>query len=161
MPPHILLKRTIMENLKKLNDEVSIAGQPSVDDLREMTGQGFRTVVNLRMPDEPGVDDEERIVEGQGLNYAAIPVSPDTLDDAAVERFIATIASEGRAPVLVHCKSGGRAGMMTLLHMAVQHGWSLQQTLDEGQKLGIAPSETSPYRTFFEGFIKRHSPAER
>jgi hypothetical protein len=45
--------------------------------------------------------------------------------------------------------------------MAVQHGWSLQQTLDEGKKLGIAPSETSPYRAFFEGFIKRHSPAER
>jgi uncharacterized protein (TIGR01244 family) len=161
MPQNLLLKRTIMENLQKINNEISIAGQPSADDLHEMTGQGYRTVVNLRMPDEAGVDDEERIVESQGLNYAAIPVSSDTLDDAAVERFIATIASEGRAPVLVHCKSGGRAGMMTLLHLAVQHGWSLQQTLDEGQKLGIAPSETSPYRSFFEGFIKRHSPAER
>jgi uncharacterized protein (TIGR01244 family) len=150
----------IMENVQKISDEITTAGQPSADDLRELAGQGFRTVVNLRMPDEPGVADEERIVEGQGLNYASIPVSPETLDDAAVQRFVNTIASEGRVPALVHCKSGGRAGMMTLLYMAVQNGWSLQQTLEEGQKNGTAPSATSPYRAFFEDFIRRHSPAE-
>ena len=150
-----------MENLQKINDQITIAGQPSPDDLRELSAKGIRTVVNLRTLDEPGQDDEERIVEGQGITYASIPVSPQTLDDAAVERFIQALASVDGTPALVHCKGGGRAGVMTLLHLAIQNGWSLQQTLEHGQTIGITPSETSPYRAFFDDFIKRHSPAER
>lgn len=150
-------------NARNITNDIAISGQPTADELGRMAEQGYRTVVNLRTADEPGiVADEERIVEGAGLTYAAIPVSPDTLDDAAVERFSQALASVDGTPALVHCKGAGRAGMMTLLHLAIQNGWSLEQTLDEGKKLGdLAPSETSPYRAFFESFIKRHSPGER
>src|SRR4028119_570962 len=152
-----------MINEGKVTDDITISGQPSVDELRRVRDQGYRAVVSLRTPGEPGeVADEERVVEESGLNYASIPVSPETLDDMAVERFTNTIASEGRVPVLVHCKGAGRAGMMALLHLAIQNGWSLQQTLEEGKNRGdIAPAENSPYRQFFEGFIRRHSAGER
>jgi uncharacterized protein (TIGR01244 family) len=152
-----------MINEGKVTDDITISGQLSVDELRQLSEQGYRTVVNLRTPGEPGeVADEERIVEDSGLNYASIPVSSETLDDMAVERFTNTIASEGRTPVLVHCRGAGRAGMMVLLHLAIQNGWSLQKTLEEGKNRGdIAPAEGSPYREFFEGFIKRHSAGER
>ncbi len=150
-------------NARNITNDIAISGQPSRDELGRVAEQGYRTVVNLRTADEPGVlSDEERLVEGAGLTYAAIPVSPGMLDDAAVERFSQALASVDGTPALVHCKGGGRAGMMTLLHLAIQNGWSLEQTLDEGKKLGdIAPPESSPYRAFFESFIKRHSPAHR
>jgi uncharacterized protein (TIGR01244 family) len=152
-----------MINEGKVTDDITISGQPSVDELRRLRDEGYRTVINLRTPGELGeLSDEERIVEESGLNYASIPVSPQTLDDMAVERFTNTIASEGRTPVLVHCKSRGRAGMLALLHLAIQNGWSLQQTLEEGKNRGnIAPPEGSPYRQFFESFIHRHSAGER
>jgi uncharacterized protein (TIGR01244 family) len=150
-----------MKNLKRISDELWISGQPTEDELRH-AGDRFRTIVNLRTADENGlVPDEERLVEGAALNYAPIPVSPATLDDAAVERFSQALGSEGSTPALIHCQGGGRAGVMTLMHLAVTHGWSLQSALEEGERLGIGPAPDSPYRRFFEDYIRRHSAGER
>jgi uncharacterized protein (TIGR01244 family) len=151
-----------MKNQREITPGLFIAGQPTDDDLRAAKESGIRTIINLRSADEEGaLADEERLVEGAGLTYAAIPVSPQTIDDLAVQRFIGAVDGDNDLPAVAHCGSGGRAGIMVLLHLAMKHGWSLQQTLDEGQKLGIAPGETSPYRAFVEDYIRRHSPGER
>jgi uncharacterized protein (TIGR01244 family) len=152
-----------MDNFRQLSDDIAISGQPSPEDLDSLQAQGFRTVVNLRTDDEPGLlDDEEREVENRGLNYASVPVSPALLDDVAVARFSQELESVDGKPALVHCKSAGRAGMMVLLHMAVQNGWSVQKALQAGKEMGdLAPAETSPYRTFFEDYLRRHSAGER
>ena len=150
-------------NLRQITPEIAIGGQPSEADIQQAQDNGFRTIVNLRPIGEPGAnEEEERLVEHTGMNYAAIPISPETIDDALVERFLQTVKSDGAAPVLIHCKSGGRASMMVLLHLAIDHGWSLADTLQYGKDHGdLAPSETSPYRDFFETFIRRHSAGER
>jgi uncharacterized protein (TIGR01244 family) len=152
-----------MNNLRQLTPNISISGQPTAEELSTAREHGFRTIVNLRTPEENNfLTDEERLVESTGISYAHIPVSPQTLDDAAVERFSQAISSEDSTPALVHCQGGGRAGVMTLLHLAIQNGWSLAETLKQSESLGnIAPTEDSPYREFFEGFIKRHSAGER
>jgi uncharacterized protein (TIGR01244 family) len=156
-------KETFMLNERQVTPEITIAGQVSESDIQAAHDAGFRTIINLRTADEEGANpDEERLVESSGLSYAAIPVSPETLDDRAVERFSQAIASEGGTPALVHCKGGGRAGVMTLLHLAIENGWSLEETLRHGKEHGdLAPSESSPYRAFFESFIRRHSAGER
>lgn len=151
-----------MLNLKQITEGIAIAGQPTADELRQAHSQGIQTIINLRTPSEAGYsDEEERIVESTGANYASIPVSPQTLDDLAVERFSQALSSVNSLPAIVHCQGGGRAGVMTLLHLAIQNGWTLQQALEQGQEKGIAPDETSPYRPFFEKFIKDHSAGER
>ena len=150
-----------MKNLKPIMDGLWTSGQPTADELRNSAGQ-FKTIVNLRMEDESGlVPTEERLVEDAALHYAPIPVSPATLDDASVERFSQALGSEDSTPALIHCQGGGRAGVMTLMHLAVTHGWSLERTLEEGERLDIGPADDSPYRSFFDGYIKRHSAGER
>lgn len=151
-----------MLNLKQITQDIAIAGQPTDDELRQAHSQGIQTIINLRTLGEAGYsDDEERIVEGTGANYVSIPVSPQTLDDLAVERFSQALSSVNSLPAIVHCQGGGRAGVMTLLHLAIQNGWTVQQALEHGQEVGIAPAEDSPYRPFFEKFIKAHSAGER
>ena len=152
-----------MENFRQLNPGIAISGQPSSADLDSLVAQGFRTVVNLRTSDEPGfLDEEEREVESRALNYAEVPISPALLNDDAVARFSQALDSIDGTPALVHCRSGGRAEMMTLLHMAVGGGWSLEQTLEVGREMGdLAPSENSPYRAFFEDYLRRRSAGER
>ena len=152
-----------MNNLQQITKEISIAGQPSPRDIEDAHRNGFRTIINLRTPEEPDyLADEERLVESLGLTYASIPVSPDTLDDVAVARFSQALESIDGTPALVHCRSGGRAGIMTLLHLAVEHGWTVQKALEESEKIGdIAPKEDSPYRSFFETYIRAHSVGER
>jgi len=150
-------------NQREIIEGISIAGQPTAEDIARLRDEGFKTIVNLRLPEDNGIlEDEEHIVEGSGLNYAAIPVSPTVVDDLAVQRFSQAIYDKESRPALIHCGSGGRAGIMLLLHLAIEHGWSVERTLEEGAKLGdLAPSETSAYRPFFEGYIKRHSAGER
>jgi cytochrome b6-f complex iron-sulfur subunit len=149
-------------NERKISDTITVTSQPSAEELKTLAERGFRTVVNLRTANEPGLlEDEEQLAHDAGLNYAWIPTAPAILDDASVARFIQVIDSAGGQPALVHCKGGGRAGIMALLHEAVRHGWSVAQTLEEGAKLGIAPASDSPYRAFFEGYLRRHSAGER
>lgn len=149
-------------NTRAITNDISVGGQPKESDIQELQAKGFRTIVNLRTASDEGyVADEEHQVESRGLTYAAIPVSPKLLDDLAVQRFTGAVTSVDGPPAYVHCGSGGRAGLLTLLHLAVQNGWTVEQTLETGKKLDIAPSETSPYRAFFEDYIRRHSAGER
>jgi uncharacterized protein (TIGR01244 family) len=149
-----------MLNEQQIDDRITIGGRPDAAELESLKSRGFRTIVNLLTVDEPGYGDEELQVEDLGLDYAAVPVSPDLLDDIAVARFSQAIDSSD-GPVAVHCKGGGRAGIMTLLHLGVTKGWSLQKTLQKADELGVKIGPDSPYREFFEGYIKRHSAGER
>ena len=149
-------------NLRQLTKGLAIAGQPTPEEIATLKAQGFRTIVNVRTHADDGyLPEEERLVESSGLNYAEIPVSPNLLDDLAVQRFSQALDSEDAQPAIVHCGSGGRAGLMVLLHLAVHHGWSLQEALEEGARMNVAPSATSPYRAFFESYIQHHSAGER
>lgn len=151
-----------MENEQQITPEITVSGQPTVEELANLREQGFQNVINLRVPGEPeSVDEEERIVEGAGLNYAPIPISPELLDEAAADRFGQSLDSVGGTPALIHCKGGGRAGVMTLMYLAVKKGWTVEEALEEGQRFGIGPSAGSPYREFFEHYIKLRSPGER
>jgi uncharacterized protein (TIGR01244 family) len=152
-------------NERQITPGITIAGQPNAEEIQNYRDQGIRTVVSLRTAEElsnsPEAAAEEALVESSGMNYAWISVSPQTLDDIAVQRFSQALESIDAQPAVVHCQGGGRAGIMTLLHLAITQGWSIQQALEEGEKLGIAPKSDSPYRAFFEDYLKRHSPAER
>jgi len=117
-------------------------------------------VVNLLTPDEPNYGQEELDVENTGMTYAAIPTSPDLLDDIAMARFSQAVdRSDG--PVAIHCKGGGRAGILTLLHLAVMHGWNRERAFEEAEKMNVKIGPDSPYREFFESYIQRHSAGER
>jgi uncharacterized protein (TIGR01244 family) len=145
---------------KAIDDKILAAGQPSPEQIEKLHNSGVSTIVNLRTPDEAGfLDTEEALVEGTGMTYAHVPISPGTLDDVAFFRFSQAVArSEGR--VVVHCQGGGRAGLMSLLHIAVENGWSIDQAVEEGQRLGVW-KENSPYIPFFEEYMRRHSAGER
>lgn len=149
-----------MLNEQQITKNVTIGGKPAESDIEDLKARGFRTVINLMTPDEPGALEEERLVEGAGLSYSHIPVSPVTVDDAAVFRFTQAIDSSD-GPVAVHCKGGGRAGILTLLYLAVKNQWTVEKTVEEGEKLGAKIGPDSPYRAFFEDYIRRHSAGER
>lgn len=149
-----------MLNEHKITEKISIGGRPDAQAIADLHARGFETIINLMTPDEPGWAEEERLVEGQGLSYAPIPVAPDLLDDIAMARFSQAVVSS-TGPVAVHCKGGGRAGVLTLLHLAVEQGWSVAEALEYADRVGTKIGPESPYRAFFEGYIKRHSAGER
>jgi uncharacterized protein (TIGR01244 family) len=149
-------------NIRAITNHISIGGQPDEADLQELQDKGFRTIINLRAEGERDYRaEEEREVEGRGLNYSSIPVTPELLDDMAMQRFSNAIDAEDAPPVFVHCAGGGRAGVLTLIHLAVENGWSLLQADATGKELGLTPPADSPYRAFYEDYIRRHSAGQR
>lgn len=147
---------------RKITPKIFIGGQPNEADLDRLKEEGFRTIINLRTTDEEGYfADEEHAIENRGLNYVEIPTSPELLDDLAIHRFFNALNSDDASPTYVHCAGGGRAGVLTLVFLAVKNGWTLDKAYTMGEELKIAPKKSSPYQAFFESYIRRHSAGER
>lgn len=149
-----------MINRQAITHHITIGGRPDAKEIAALHAEGFSTIVNLLMPDEDGALEEEHLVKQVGMDYAHVPISPDTLDDLTVARFSEAVSSS-EGPVAVHCKGGGRAGIMTLIHLAIEGGWSLEETLKIGEEMGAKIGIDSPYRDFLEDYILRHSAGER
>lgn len=53
-----------MENAKKVNDQITVAGQVTLEQLQQAAAEGFESVLNLRSPDEEGFwQDEQQATE--------------------------------------------------------------------------------------------------
>jgi uncharacterized protein (TIGR01244 family) len=107
-----------MTSFRSLSDQVAVGGQPTLDDLHRLRAQGFATMVNLRLPDEPcePLDPAAECAAAaeRGLGYRHLPVALDGLEPVIVERLRQEIrASPG--PVYVHCGAGQRACSLALL----------------------------------------------
>ncbi len=142
-----------MINEQKISEKVIAGGVPDHTDIDTFKNRGVSTVISLLTEGEPGFT-EGPTVQAAGLNFVSIPISVDSINDDAVERFSEAVEkSEGE--VVVHCKSGGRAGIMTLLHEAKKNGWDFQTACEEGKKFNAKIGPESLYRPFFEDYVSR------
>jgi protein tyrosine phosphatase (PTP) superfamily phosphohydrolase (DUF442 family) len=57
---------------------ITVAGQPTDEELRALKAQGYSTVINVRMEGEQD-EDERPKVEAAGLRYVWIPYNIQTL----------------------------------------------------------------------------------
>ncbi|MGH7792408.1 MAG: phosphatase, partial [Thermodesulfobacteriota bacterium] len=91
------------------------------------------------------------------------PVTRETMSDQTVETISEKIKElkKEKAPVFVHCGSGKRAGAMTLLHLAVENGWTVGETFEMARNLGLDCESEPQLKEFFEDYIKRHSSGEK
>lgn len=126
-----------METIRKINDELAIAGQIVLEQLLELADGGFRSVVNLRSPQESGfLWEEEKKAALLALDYMNCPV---TVDDINEEMLLNTFKqiSELPKPVLVHCDTGIRSALIVLMYLAIQHGATPRQAFHQAQNLGL------------------------
>lgn len=77
-----------------------VAGQPTEDEVRGLAAAGYSTVVNVRMPDEPGQLDPAAIVAA-GIDYATVPYTGATMAPEHVDAIKEAIAG-AKGPVLIH-----------------------------------------------------------
>jgi uncharacterized protein (TIGR01244 family) len=103
---------TIMQaKITSLTDGFSVASQIAPDDIAEIAGAGFRTLINNR-PDgeEPGQLSSATArgtAEGLGIAYHYLPFTAASLTTADIDTFEALMAG-AQGPVIAHCRSGTR-----------------------------------------------------
>ncbi len=147
-----------MKDPKKINDQITVSGQPTAEDIAQLKNDGFRTIVNLRTEGEeeqPMSPDEERqAVEKAGMRYVHLPVSSATMGPETVDKFRAQLPNfEG--PVLVHCHAGMRAGAFTMMATATKEGWSGEDTLKKAEEMGFH-CEAPQLRQFVRSYVDNH-----
>ena len=151
-----------MKDLKKINEQISVAGQPTSSDIEHLKNNGFRTIVNLRtygedeQPMSPAK--EQEIVEEAGMKYVHLPVSPVSMGPELVDKFRAQIA-ELPGPVLVHCAAGMRAGAFSMMATATKEGWSGDETLEKAKAMGFA-CEAPELKQFVRSYVDGRQPAK-
>ena len=141
----------------KLSEDVTVAGQVTEEDLRQAAREGFRSVLNLRAPEEEGVlSDERERSESAGLTYVNVPTRKQEINDASATRVLAAIDDLPK-PALVHCGTGMRAGAMAFMHMATRQGLSADEAMARAQSLGFDCSSEPELKQFFEHYIDTYS----
>jgi uncharacterized protein (TIGR01244 family) len=126
-----------MEIVRKINDELAIAGQITPEQLQQIATEGFKTVLNLRSPDERGfLIEEQHYAEMLGLHYLNLPVHAEAMSDESATPLFRQLDKLSK-PILVHCDSGIRAAAIVLMHITMQQGASLKQAFTQAEKLGL------------------------
>lgn len=96
----------------KIDDRLTVAGQPSHETLSALAAGGFATIINNRPdgeePGQPGHAAEKAILERSGLAFRFIPVTATTITEADIHAFQAAV-SAAKGPVYAHCRSGTRS----------------------------------------------------
>lgn len=142
---------------KKINDEITIAGQITPEQLQQAAQEGYKSVFNLRSPEEQGfLPDEQQQAEFTGLQYKHIPVKPNAMTEELTTQVLAEIDQLPK-PVLIHCASAMRAGAMALMHLATREGMTPEQVFAKAASVGFDCSANPQIKQFVEQYISQSS----
>ncbi len=136
---------------KALTEDLSVAEQIKLSDLKALAKAGFKTVINNR-PDgetvrQPHSDTLAKRAAELGLDYRYIPVSPSGLTDKNQTDFKKALATLP-GPVLAFCRTGTRSTTLwahvvagevpttEIISIAAKAGYDLSKIESKLQKLG-------------------------
>jgi uncharacterized protein (TIGR01244 family) len=126
---------------RPITDRIAIADQPSEADLAALKAQGYAGVVNLRNDGEPeqplSTAAEGEKVRALGMDYLHVGVGGAPLTEAGVSSVCDFLDRHASEKILVHCRKGGRAAALVLLHQARKHGWNPEEAVARGEAMGL------------------------
>jgi len=128
-----------------------ISGQPAPEGLGALRARGVRTVINLRTPEEPSGFDEAKAVQGLGMDYVSIPVTPEALNEAVIDRFVSAVTVSKRQ-TLIHCSDGERASALWAAYLGVNYGLPPERALALAEESGL---ESEPMKAFVRDYLER------
>jgi uncharacterized protein (TIGR01244 family) len=149
------MERAGITNFTKVDAVVACGGATDVAALEGLKNDGFRAVINLRQPTEPGanIDESRARASALGLNYIHIPFNGQSPDPAVVDRFLAEVADAANQPVYIHCASASRVGAVWLVKRVLQDGWMVEKATEEAKMIGL---RSAPLEAFALKYIADH-----
>ncbi len=131
-----------MTFVTRINDTLYTAGQPSEEQLRQLSAEGFRRIVDLRPSAEDHGFDEPSAAAAAGIEYLSLAVASEAdLTLANVRTLDQWLAEPDQPRTLIHCGSSNRAGAILALRAGWLHGVSAPDALDIGRAGGLTGLE--------------------
>jgi uncharacterized protein (TIGR01244 family) len=120
---------------------ITVADQPTEEELRGLKDQGYTAVANLRHDGEPeqplSTADEGKLVRAMGLEYVHYGVGGGPLTAEGVAAVCGLLDRNASGKVLVHCRKGARAAALVLVHQALAEKWKPEEAIAKGRALGL------------------------
>ena len=148
-------ERAGIRNFSRVDATVSCSGAIDPTALPDLKRDGFVSVINLRLPDEPGanVDASRVAAAGAGLRYIHLPFNAAAPDPQVVDRFLSAVADPLNQPVLVHCGTANRVGAVWMIKRVLQDGWAIERARAEAEAIGLRSPELA---AFAMEYIRSH-----
>ena len=131
----------LLSNPRMPQEGVLSGGQPTDEQLAAASEAGFETVINIRVPGEPGTDTEQELVESLGMTYVSLPVSGASGMNEENARALSAALDEAEQPVLLHCGSGNRIGGLFALMAYYLDDKTIEEALAFGKEAGLTRLE--------------------
>ena len=131
----------LVRNPRFPQEGVLSGGQPTPEQLQAASEAGFETVINIRVPGEPGTDTEQELVESLGMTYVSLPVQGAAGMTEENARALAEALAEAEQPVLLHCGSGNRIGGLFALMAFHLDDKTIDEALAFGKEAGLTRLE--------------------
>lgn len=152
-----VIKETVpgITNFARVESTVACAGAITAQSVPEIKKYGFKSIINLRLAEEPGanVEAEAAAAKSAGLSYVHVPFNGQMPDPAAVDKFLTAITSPGVEPAFIHCAGGNRAALMWFIKRVEVDGWDINRATEEATALGLT---SAPLKQFALTHIQAH-----
>jgi len=116
-----------IRNFLPVSEHLATGGQPSEEQIRELSAAGFEVVVNLGLLDPRYcLADEAGLVESLGLTYFHVPVDFKAPRSHDLETFFNVMDASRDKNVFVHCAANYRVSSFVALYGQAKLGWSAE-----------------------------------
>lgn len=115
-------------NYIKINDNISTSGQPSVEEFKIISENGFDVIINLALSNSNNaLENEDKVVTEFGMSYFHIPVSFEKPDIKDLKLFLNLLSSLEGLNIFIHCAKNYRVSAF----MYVYHKYYLRTPFEE------------------------------
>lgn len=107
-------------DIRKINDQVSVSPQITVEDIVAIQAAGFTTIINNRpdgeAPDQTPSDEIKAAAEAAGLKYVFIPMGRDGVSPDMIAATQAVLSTGEKT--FAYCRTGTRSTNLWALSQA-------------------------------------------
>lgn len=135
-----------MPGTTRINDQLTVSAQIRLDDVAEIAGREFVSIINNRPDNEElGQPDHEAVAaetKKYGLKYHFIPVLTGNITRNDIVQFQNAILRDG--PAFAYCRTGTRCYLLWCLSRSLYNGESalalVAAAARQGYDLRVLPS---------------------
>jgi uncharacterized protein (TIGR01244 family) len=145
-----------VRNYTKVDSTIACGGALSPEAYGALKEAGYKSVVNVRLATEPGVNIEEakKTAESAGLVYIHLPFNNAAPDTAVLDEFLKAVVKPENLPMMLHCGSGTRVSMFWAVKRVMIDGWPVEKAMGELPDLSKNLPQT--LRAFMLDYLKAH-----
>ena len=115
-------------NVIQIDDQILTAGQPSEDQLQDLSSEGYKVVINLATIDPRySLNDEEKSCDNLGMTYVHIPVEWTAPKVEDYQAFKDAMDKTAQQKTLIHCAANYRVTAFYSVYAKQTLGWSDEQ----------------------------------